>query len=148
MPRNTCSDWSPILPAVLSRKLQLRFMTRSAVTPECASTPSTRASSSPTDAVQAKAPQAAIRLDPSPGPRHRLAARGEAAMRGKVGMTLAVAMLAGGCSQASRCPVPVHYDAATLKKIEHAREALPKDSVLLQVLADYEDERDDLRFCR
>jgi len=35
-----------------------------------------------------------------------------------------------------------------LKKIEKAREALPKDSILLQVLEDYENERDDLRFCR
>jgi len=35
-----------------------------------------------------------------------------------------------------------------LKKIEKAREQLPKDSILLQVLEDYENERDDLRFCR
>jgi hypothetical protein len=69
-------------------------------------------------------------------------------MRWYAGMALAVAMLAGGCSHASRCPVPVHYDSATLKQIEKAREALPKDSVLQQVLIDYENERDDLRFCR
>ena len=29
-----------------------------------------------------------------------------------------------------------------------ARQALPKDSILHQVLIDYENERDDLRFCR
>ncbi len=72
-------------------------------------------------------------------------------MRGKrvaLGVALGAALLAGGCSHQSRCPVPVHYDDATLKKIEKAREALPKDSILLQVLEDYENERDDLRFCR
>jgi hypothetical protein len=70
-------------------------------------------------------------------------------MRWQVGTALALALLVGGCSgesQASRCPKPVFYSAATLKKIEKAREALPKDSVLLQVLVDYENERDDLRF--
>ena len=39
------------------------------------------------------------------------------------------------------------YDA-TLKKIQTARGALPRDSILLQVLEDYENERDDLRFCK
>jgi hypothetical protein len=64
-------------------------------------------------------------------------------------MVLALALAAGGCgSSASKCPKPVVYDDATLKKIEKAREALPKDSILLQVLEDYENERDDLRFCR
>lgn len=70
-------------------------------------------------------------------------------MRATAGTALAVVLLAAaGCSHASRCPVPVHYDDATLKKIEKAREALPKNSILLQVLEDYENERDDLRFCR
>jgi hypothetical protein len=63
-------------------------------------------------------------------------------------MSLALAMAVTGCASASKCPVPVPYDDATLKKIEKAREALPKDSILLQVLEDYESERDDLRFCR
>ena len=75
-------------------------------------------------------------------------------MRRGTGAALAFGLLAGGCSslglgdQAPRCPKPVVYDAATLKKIEKAREALPRDSVLQQVLVDYENERDDLRFCR
>jgi len=69
-------------------------------------------------------------------------------MRWRAGAMLGVALLAGGCGQARKCPVPVVYDGATLKKIEKAREALPKDSILLQVLEDYENERDDLRFCR
>jgi len=69
-------------------------------------------------------------------------------MRLGAGLALVCVLLAGGCSQTSRCPKPVVYDDATLKKIEKAREALPKDSVLLQVLADYETERDDLRFCK
>jgi len=64
-------------------------------------------------------------------------------------MALALALVAGGCgSSPSKCPKPVVYDDAMLKKIEKAREALPKDSILLQVLEDYENERDDLRFCR
>jgi hypothetical protein len=55
----------------------------------------------------------------------------------------------GACSSAERhCPIPVTYDDATLKKIEKAREALPRNSILLQVLEDYENERDDLRFCK
>ena len=61
-------------------------------------------------------------------------------------LALAVALAAAGC--ASKCPVPVAYDAATLKQIEKAREALPRDNILHQVLEDYENERDDLRFCR
>jgi hypothetical protein len=69
-------------------------------------------------------------------------------MRWQAGMALAVIVLVGGCSNASKCPIPVHYDDATLKKIEKAREALARDNILLQVLEDYENERDDLRFCR
>ena len=70
-------------------------------------------------------------------------------MRWQIGLAIPLALLAGGCSSeshASRCPTPVTYSNATLKKIEKAREALPKDSVLQQVLVDYENERDDLRF--
>ena len=69
-------------------------------------------------------------------------------MRGKAAMALALALLVGGCSHENRCPKPVAYDRATLDKIEKAREALPRDSILQQVLLDYENERDDLRFCR
>lgn len=46
------------------------------------------------------------------------------------------------------CPIPVHYDKATLDKIQAALEKLSPDSVLRQVMTDYETERDDLRFCR
>jgi hypothetical protein len=74
-------------------------------------------------------------------------------MRWQAGAALGVVLLAGGCSglglgQACKCPKPIVYDTATLKKIEKAREALPRDSILQQVLMDYEDERDDLRFCQ
>lgn len=70
-------------------------------------------------------------------------------MRGKGGLALAAALLlVQGCSGGPKCPKPVVYDDATLKKIEKAREALPKGSILLQVLEDYENERDDLRFCK
>jgi hypothetical protein len=78
----------------------------------------------------------------------RHAAGGE--MRRTAGVALVLALLAGGCSStqdACRCPRPVHYSNATLKKIEKAREALPRDSILQQILVDYENERDDLRFC-
>jgi hypothetical protein len=57
-------------------------------------------------------------------------------------------LLVTGCADEPRCPVPVTYDDATLKRIEKAREALPRDNVLQQVLLDYENERDDLRHCR
>jgi len=70
-------------------------------------------------------------------------------MRFGAGVALALALVVSGCaSSPSKCPKPIVYDDATLKKIEKGREALPKDSVLLQVLEDYENERDDLRFCR
>jgi hypothetical protein len=73
-------------------------------------------------------------------------------MGGRTGLALLIVLLAGGCSGAAvpacRCPAPVRYSNAILKKIEKAREALPKNSVLHQVLIDYENERDDLRFCR
>jgi len=69
-------------------------------------------------------------------------------MRFLAGVALALALLVGGCGSTSKCPKPIVYGDATLKKIEKARETLPKDSILLQVLEDYENERDDLRFCR
>ena len=69
-------------------------------------------------------------------------------MRSRAVLALAMALLVCGCASKSKCPTPVNYDAKTLKEIEKAREALPKDSVLHQVLEDYENERDDLRFCR
>jgi hypothetical protein len=69
-------------------------------------------------------------------------------MRFGAGVALACVLLAGGCGGTSKCPKPIVYDEATLKKIEKAREALPRDSILLQLLEDYENERDDLRHCR
>jgi hypothetical protein len=46
-----------------------------------------------------------------------------------------------------RCPVPTSYDDATMHRIQQALDALPPDSVLRQVLKDYETERDNLRMC-
>jgi uncharacterized protein YceK len=78
-------------------------------------------------------------------------------MRANAGAALAALLLLGGCGAvvrhiagepACRCPLPIHYSAAQLKAIEKAREALPRDSILQQVLVDYENERDDLRACR
>jgi len=72
-------------------------------------------------------------------------------MRIVAGIALALALLLGGCSggaRALKCPQPIVYDDATLKKIQKARVELPKDSILLQVLDDYETERDELRYCK
>jgi len=69
-------------------------------------------------------------------------------MRARAGIALALAAALGGCSSASKCPKPVAYDEATLKNIQKAISALPKDSILRDVMADYETERDDLRFCK
>lgn len=69
-------------------------------------------------------------------------------MRARAGLVLAVALLAGGCGGASKCPRPVVYDDASLKEIQKALAALPKDNILRQVMMDYENERDDLRFCK
>ena len=64
----------------------------------------------------------------------------------------AALLVVAGCgstrSTASQCPKPVAYDEATLKKISEALRALPADNVLHQAMEDYENERDDLRFCR
>ena len=62
-------------------------------------------------------------------------------------VTVAALALAG-CGTGSKCPVPLAYSDAQLKEIQKALEALPKDSILHQVMRDYEYERDDLRFCR
>jgi len=63
---------------------------------------------------------------------------------------LAAFLVVSGCgstgSTASKCPKPVDYDEATLKKISEALRALPADNVLRQAMEDYENERDDLRF--
>jgi hypothetical protein len=80
---------------------------------------------------------------PPPGIVRR---RGEGRMRSRTFWVLATALLAGGCS--SKCPKPIVYDPAALKEIQKAVEALPRDSILHQVMTDYENERDDLRFCR
>ena len=69
-------------------------------------------------------------------------------MRLGAGMALALALLAGGCVSASKCPTPIVYDDASLKQIQAALKALPPDNILHQVMSDYENERDDLRFCR
>jgi len=62
--------------------------------------------------------------------------------------TVLVAASCGGMrSTACQCPKPVAYDEATLKKISLALRALPADNVLHQAMEDYENERDDLRFC-
>ena len=67
---------------------------------------------------------------------------------GKRGWRWRRVLLVQGCGGGPKCPKPVVYDDATLKKIQKARAALPRDSILLQVLEDYENERDDLRFCK
>ena len=65
--------------------------------------------------------------------------------------TLAALIAAAGCSStrttACQCPKPVAYDDDTLTKISQALRALPEDNVLRQAMEDYENERDDLRFC-
>jgi len=65
-------------------------------------------------------------------------------------MIIAVLSLIGCSAQrdaSCKCPKPVAYDEATLKKISQALRALPSDNVLHQAMEDYENERDDLRFC-
>ena len=66
-------------------------------------------------------------------------------------VALAALIAAAGCSStrttACQCPKPVAYDDDTLTKISQALRALPEDNVLRQAMEDYENERDDLRFC-
>jgi hypothetical protein len=76
-------------------------------------------------------------------------------MGSRAGMRVAAVaalLVMAGCgstrSTACQCPKPVTYDEATLKKISEALRALPADNVLHQAMEDYENERDDLRFCR
>lgn len=72
-------------------------------------------------------------------------------MRIAAGLAVAAVLLTAGCAgtehRADACPKPVYYSAATLDKIQAAIEKLPPDSILHEVLTDYENERDDLRFC-
>ena len=86
-------------------------------------------------------------LPPRPG---LVAAGGErGTMRSRAGLALALAaaLLVGSCG-GSRCPKPIAYDDATLKEVQKALASLPRDSILHHVMADYENERDDLRFCK
>jgi len=76
-------------------------------------------------------------------------------MRVAAAFAVAACLLMAGCGDKDQdtgghtgCPIPVHYDKATLDKIQAALDKLPRDSVLRQVMSDYEQERDDLRFCR
>jgi hypothetical protein len=74
---------------------------------------------------------------------------------------LPMALILAGCSgpgagssagssdrAAGKCPPPVSYSKAQLDEIQKAIHDLPKDSILHQVMRDYENERDDLRFCK
>jgi hypothetical protein len=74
------------------------------------------------------------------------------ALRAGMGaVTFAVLLAVAGCGTRSttcKCPKPVAYDEPTLKKISEALRALPTDNVIHQAMEDYENERDDLRFCR
>jgi hypothetical protein len=67
-------------------------------------------------------------------------------------VAFATLLVVAGCgstqSTACQCPKIVAYDEPTLKKISEALRALPADNVLHQAMEDYENERDDLRFCR
>ena len=64
---------------------------------------------------------------------------------------IVAALVLTGCTVARdtscKCPKPVAYDDATLKEISQALRALPSDNVLQRAMEDYENERDDLRFC-
>ena len=64
---------------------------------------------------------------------------------------IVVVLVLTGCTVARdtscKCPKPAAYDEATLKEISQALRALPSDNVLHRTMEDYENERDDLRFC-
>ena len=70
----------------------------------------------------------------------------------RAGMMVAIVLGVTGCgntfSPACQCPKPVAYDDTTLAKISQALRALPSDNELHRAMEDYENERDDLRFCR
>jgi ABC-type Fe3+-citrate transport system substrate-binding protein len=77
-------------------------------------------------------------------------------MRVAAALAVAACLLMAGCGDKDQdtttghtgCPIPIHYDKATHDKIQAALDKLPPDSVLRQAMTDYEQERDDLRFCR
>jgi hypothetical protein len=77
-------------------------------------------------------------------------------MRFGAGWALAAALLLAGChggedqdqAPTNGCPKPVHYTLAQHRQIQAALDKLPPNSILRQVMTDYENERDDLRFCR
>ena len=75
-----------------------------------------------------------------------------ASRAGMRSVAFVVLLVMAGCgtsrSTACQCPKPIAYDDATLKKISQALRALPADNVLHQAMEDYENERDDLRFCQ
>jgi hypothetical protein len=68
-----------------------------------------------------------------------------------MGVAFAMVLVGAGCGDmrptTCQCPKPVAYDDATLKKISLALRALTPDNILHQAMEDYENERDDLRFC-
>lgn len=78
-------------------------------------------------------------------------------MRVGAALAVAVCLLMAGCGDDKNqdagttghtgCPIPVHYDKATLDKIQAALDKLAPDSILRTTMSDYEQERDDLRFC-
>lgn len=65
-----------------------------------------------------------------------------------LGAALGALLLLAGCASNIKCPKPITYSDAQLKEIQKAIEKLPKDSILHEILRDYENERDDLRFCK
>jgi hypothetical protein len=71
--------------------------------------------------------------------------------RGFRDAAIAAVLVLTGCTVARdtscKCPKPVTYDETTLKEISQALRALPSDSALHRAMEDYENERDDLRFC-
>jgi hypothetical protein len=71
--------------------------------------------------------------------------------RGSHAAAIVAALVLTGCSVARdtscKCPKPVAYDEVTLKEISQALRALPSDNILHRAMEDYENERDDLRFC-
>lgn len=71
---------------------------------------------------------------------------------GMAAAAVAAVLIVAGCGSTRettcKCPSIVAYDDPTLKKITEALKALPADNVLHQAMDDYEQERDDLRFCK
>jgi hypothetical protein len=80
------------------------------------------------------------------------AGRGTGVMRSRtlaaLGVALGSLVLLAGCASESKCPKAIIYSDAQLKEVQKAIEKLPKDSILHEVMRDYENERDDLRFCK